>query len=166
MKDEGITAVVGEGAIGITLTTALGTGTDHRLLVIAKPNSAAVIRREGIHRTGILGNASLSPKRVEVYDTLEKIPNIAINRVLVAVKCHQMSQVAQEPGVPPAPLRMRAGNGPLRRRSDGPRRELAAPRIGIIGQRHERVDARAVAMSPLDARVADIGDEHATTSIV
>jgi len=98
MEDEGITAtaVVGEGAIGIVLTTALGTGTDHRLLVIAKPNSAAVIRREGIHRTGVLGHASLSPNRIEVYDAVEEIPIAVVKRVVIAVKCYQMSQVAQE----------------------------------------------------------------------
>ena len=91
MGDEsGIILVIGQGAIGIMATTAIGRGTDRRLFVVAKPNAAARIKEDGLHRCGVLGNVSLPPERIEVFDSLGKVPEVDVDQIAIAVKCPQV----------------------------------------------------------------------------
>jgi len=62
--------IIGSGAVGLSLASALyksGIDTD----IIARGETAEAIRKNGIERCGVLGNISVPPDKIRVYEKIE-----------------------------------------------------------------------------------------------
>lgn len=91
------TLVIGLGAIGILGATALGKGTNDRLILVCRPNQKTAISHYGLHRTGCLDQVSLAPDRFEAFDDIETIPSeLRLDRILVFVKCYDVEEVTRQ----------------------------------------------------------------------
>jgi len=91
--------VIGAGAVGQALTTFLHTA-GVRVSLLARGVTANTIRRKGIHRNGILGNAYVAPNDIETLEHLDdtKEPFDAIHICTKALATNAIAgQIAANP---------------------------------------------------------------------
>lgn len=62
--------IVGCGAVGLSLASALYT-SNAEVDLVARGDTAEAIRKNGIERCGILGNAVIGPDRIRIFDNIE-----------------------------------------------------------------------------------------------
>jgi 2-dehydropantoate 2-reductase len=92
-----VTGAIGLGGIGVLVTTSLGTGTPDQLIAVCRQPQLEAIKRDGLHRTGLLGDTSLSANRCRVFDAIGAIPHgIVFDRILIFVKSYDVEEVARE----------------------------------------------------------------------
>lgn len=77
--------VIGAGAIGIAMGTVL-LESGNRVSFLATGETKRAIETEGIHRTGLFGEAGFGPEMVSVYETYAQLPQKAFDYVLICAK--------------------------------------------------------------------------------
>lgn len=96
-------AIWGAGAVGLGLATTL-VRRDAPLLILGRdPETAEVIAREGIRRTGLFGPAHAAPDRLRVTRAVEPLVDFAPDWLLVCTKAFASAAIARSL----APLRER-----------------------------------------------------------
>ncbi|MHC4068035.1 MAG: ketopantoate reductase family protein [Planctomycetota bacterium] len=94
--------VYGGGAVGLGLASCLlkaGAGVD----IIARGETVAALRKEGLIRQGIFGEYAAGPEAFGSYESLEEMEEKAYDYILVCVKSFDSGEAARElsgkPGV-------------------------------------------------------------------
>ena len=62
--------IIGCGAVGLSLASAL-YASDVEIHLVARDETAAAIRQNGIKRRGILGDAEIAPEKIRMFDAVE-----------------------------------------------------------------------------------------------
>lgn len=85
----------GGGAVGLGLDSCLiksGTQVD----IVARPPTAAALKKRGLTRRGIFGPFKAGPKSFGVYTSLNKLPKGAYDFILVTVKSFDSRTAAKD----------------------------------------------------------------------
>lgn len=98
--------LIGCGAVGLSVASALFAAGESPDLVV-KGHTRDAIEKNGIRRTGALGEAGVSPERLSLYDTVSHTTG-GYEAVLVAAKTTAAGKVAAELAAHP---RLLAPNG-------------------------------------------------------
>jgi 2-dehydropantoate 2-reductase len=88
--------VFGAGAVGLGLASALLAGEGVRVRIVARPGVAAALRAHGLVRSGIFGEASVPPGRLEVASAAGELSGPPADYVLVATKAFDSDAAAAE----------------------------------------------------------------------
>lgn len=88
--------VFGAGAVGLGLASALLAGGGARVRIVARPAVAAALRAHGLVRSGIFGEVSVPPERLEVAGAAGELSGPAADHVLVATKAFDSDAAAAE----------------------------------------------------------------------
>lgn len=88
--------VFGAGAVGLGLASALLAGGGARVRIVARPGVAAALRAHGLVRSGIFGEVSVPPGRLEVASAAGELFGPAADYVLVATKAFDSDAAAAE----------------------------------------------------------------------
>jgi 2-dehydropantoate 2-reductase len=88
--------VFGAGAVGLGLASALLAGEGVRVRIVARPGVAAALREHGLVRSGIFGDVSVPPGRLEVASAASELSGPPADYVLVATKAFDSDAAAAE----------------------------------------------------------------------
>lgn len=86
--------LIGCGAVGLSLATALFSAGSEVSLV-ARGQTAAAIKAQGIGRHGILGEATVPPEALRVYDSVAQVEGI-FDYILISAKTTGNADIAKE----------------------------------------------------------------------
>ena len=87
--------IVGAGAIGIAVGTALQTA-GASVTFLARGETRAAMEQGGIHRTGLLGEAHCLPGQFTVTDSYDQLPHHSFDYIIIAVKAMANEEVCQQ----------------------------------------------------------------------
>lgn len=87
--------IVGAGAIGIAVGTALQTA-GASVTFLARGETKAAMEQGGIHRTGLLGEAHCPPDAITVTDAYDQLPRHTFDYVILSVKAMANEEVCQQ----------------------------------------------------------------------
>jgi len=94
MREDGVDAIVfGAGAVGLGLASAL-LASGARVRLVARPETAAALRRHGLRRTGVFGDHHAPPDRFVVAETADALPAATADFALVTTKAFDTEAVA------------------------------------------------------------------------
>jgi 2-dehydropantoate 2-reductase len=88
-------AILGVGAVGLGLATALARPGERLLLVGRDPETARAITREGIRRSGLFGTAHVPPAELRIELDPGVLVEAAPDWLLVCTKAHSTGSVAR-----------------------------------------------------------------------
>jgi 2-dehydropantoate 2-reductase len=88
--------VFGAGAVGLGLASALLAEGRGRVRIVARPETAAALRRDGLVRTGIFGEVRSAPSRFETATSAAELAPGPADFVLVATKAFDGAAAARE----------------------------------------------------------------------
>ncbi len=77
--------IVGSGSVGIGLGSSL-LSQDVNVSFLASKKTASKMKEDGVKRTGLFTNYSISPEKFNIYESYDEIPKKTFDYVLVASK--------------------------------------------------------------------------------
>lgn len=87
--------IIGAGAIGIALGASLGS-RGVKVSCLATERTGQAIEKDGIHRTGLFGDADVSCDRVAVYYDYAALPSGEFDYVCICAKTMANAQIARD----------------------------------------------------------------------
>lgn len=87
--------IVGAGAIGIAVGTALQTA-GKSVTFLARGETKAAMEQGGVHRTGLLGEAHCPPEQFTVTDSYDQLAPHSFDYVIIAVKAMANEEVCRQ----------------------------------------------------------------------
>ena len=87
--------IYGGGAVGLGLGSCLIKAGAH-VDILARPDAVALLRQEGLVRTGIFGPLHASPSTFGAYASLDEIPSSGYDYVLVCTKAYDSPYAARD----------------------------------------------------------------------
>ena len=85
--------LVGCGAVGLSLASALYT-SDVETDLIARGETAEAIRKNGIERHGILGQAAIGPGKIRIFDTIDNAAG-GYDFIIISAKATANADIAE-----------------------------------------------------------------------
>ena len=85
--------IIGAGAIGIALGASIGS-MGVSVSYLATPGTGEKIEKDGIHRTGLFGNADVTSERVSVYYDYHELPSDAFDYICICAKTMANEQIS------------------------------------------------------------------------
>ncbi|MCF0229523.1 MAG: ketopantoate reductase family protein [Parasporobacterium sp.] len=77
--------IIGAGAIGVALGVTMAA-TGEEISFLASERTGNEIRKNGIHRTGLFGDADISADKVKVYSDYSELPTGEFDYVCISIK--------------------------------------------------------------------------------
>ncbi len=87
--------IYGGGAVGLGLASCL-LKSKARLDIIARKDTVASLRKEGLTRTGLFGNYHASPESFKSYSSLNDLEEKAYDYILVCTKSFDSAEAAKD----------------------------------------------------------------------
>jgi 2-dehydropantoate 2-reductase len=87
--------IYGGGAVGLGIASCL-IRPEHHVDILARAQTTAALRREGLLRTGIFGRVQMRPEAFGSYDSLEPCAGGPYDFVLVCTKSFDSAAAAQD----------------------------------------------------------------------
>jgi 2-dehydropantoate 2-reductase len=87
--------IYGAGAVGLGLASFI-TKTGRRVDILAREETAEVLRKEGIVRTGILGSHTTAPGLLGVSSSLQHLADTPWTHVLLCTKSYDLENAARD----------------------------------------------------------------------
>jgi 2-dehydropantoate 2-reductase len=87
--------IYGGGAVGLGIASCL-LKAGQEVLICAREETAALLRQEGLIRTGIFGNVSIKGAHFEAVSSLNAVPNKRFDYILVCTKSFDSEPAAED----------------------------------------------------------------------